>query len=379
MSRALCIVLDSVGCGHAPDAAEFGDEGADTLGHLFERVPGFALPALSSLGLHEIMRALHVDFPFPSPLLLPGAACAHLTEQSPGKDTTTGHWELMGAPLDAALETFERFPDPLVSDLEALAGTTFLGNEAASGTEIISRLGEDHVRTGRPILYTSADSVLQIAAHEDPEIFGLDRLLKLCRDARELLDHQGIRIGRVIARPFIGSSSEDFQRTSNRHDESLVPPPTVLNRLEDSGVITIGVGKIADIFAGSGITESHPTKSNTDGMATIDQLWREHRAEPHLVFANLVDFDMLYGHRRDPQGYATALIEFDRWLGGFLARFDAPDLLIITADHGNDPYHSGTDHTRERVPLLALHAPPDSVQNGDFADVATLLAGHFGL
>lgn len=377
MTRALCIVLDSVGCGHAPDAADFGDAGADTLGHLFERMPGFALPALSSLGLHEILRELHVEFPLPSPILLEGATHAHLTERSPGKDTTTGHWELMGAPLESALRTFERFPDDLVAGLEALAGTPFLGNEAASGTEIIARLGEEHVRTGKPILYTSADSVLQIAAHEDPDIFGLERLLKLCHDARRLLDERKIRIGRVIARPFVGTSPEDFERTPNRHDESLTPPPTVLNRLQDSGVETLGVGKISDIFAGSGISESHPTKSNTDGMASIERLWSEPRGTPHLVFANLVDFDMLYGHRRDPGGYATALIEFDRWLGGFLARFDAPDLLLITADHGNDPYHHGTDHTRERVPLLTLNAPANEVANGDFGLVARLLARHF--
>lgn len=379
MTRALCIVLDSVGCGHAPDAEAFGDAGADTLGHLFERVPGFALPALSSLGLHDILRDLHVDFPLPSPLLLPGAAHAHLTERSPGKDTTTGHWELMGAPLDAALETFECFPDDLVADLEKLAGRSFLGNEAASGTEIIARLGEEHVRSGKPILYTSADSVMQIAAHESPDIFGLDRLLQLCAAARQLLDEKGIRIGRVIARPFIGSSADDFQRTPNRHDESLLPPPTVLNRLEATGVTTIGVGKISDIFAGSGITESHPTKSNTDGMATLERLWAEPREEPHLVFANLVDFDMLYGHRRDPEGYATALIEFDRWLGGFLGRFEPPDLLIITADHGNDPYHPGTDHTRERVPLLTLHAPENEVTHSDLGTVARLIAHHFGV
>lgn len=379
MLRALCIVLDSVGCGHAPDAVEFGDEGANTLGHLFERVPGFALPALSALGLHDVLRDLHEDFPLPSPLLLPGAAFTHLTAKSPGKDTTSGHWELMGAPLEAALETFERFPDPLVAELEAIAGTPLLGNEAASGTEIISRLGDEHLRTGRPILYTSADSVLQIAAHEDPDVFGLDRLLKLCRDTRSLLDRKGIRIGRVIARPFIGDSAENFQRTSNRHDESLMPPPTVLNRLEAAGVATLGVGKISDIFAGSGITESHPTKSNADGMATIEELWRANPTGPHLVFANLVDFDMLYGHRRDPLGYASALIEFDRWLGGFLARFETPDLLILTADHGNDPFYHGTDHTRERVPLLTLNAAPGAVTPAEFGLVATLLAGHFGL
>jgi len=374
--RALCLVLDSVGCGHAPDVAEFGDAGADTLGHLFERIPGFALPALASLGLHEVMRSGDPGFPIDPPPLLPGAGFARLTEKSRGKDTTTGHWELMGSVIDEPFPVFEQFPDDLVAALEATGDCRFLGNESASGTEIISRLGVEHITTGHPILYTSADSVLQIAAHEDPVVFGLERLWGLCKTARHLLDERGIRIGRVIARPFIGDSPGDFQRTSNRHDYSLLPPPTVLNHLQDAGIQTIGVGKISDMFAGSGISESHPTKSNANGMATIDRLWRENRDAPHLIFVNLVDFDMLYGHRRDPQGYAQALIDFDRWLAGFLRDFEAPDLLLITADHGNDPYHSGTDHTREQVPLLALNAPR-APRSADFTEVAALLTEHF--
>ncbi|BCX46388.1 phosphopentomutase [Haloferula helveola] len=375
--RALCIVLDSVGCGHAPDASAFGDDGANTLGHLFERIPGFALPSLAGLGLHEVLHDLDPEFPLPSPPLLPGAQFTHLTEQSTGKDTTTGHWELMGAPLEAALATFERFPDDLVSALEQAGNCRFIGNEAASGTEIIQRLGTEHLASGKPILYTSADSVLQIAAHEDPAVFGLERLQALCRTARRILDEREIRIGRVIARPFVGSSPETFKRTSNRHDYSLAPPSTILNRLEAAGVETVGVGKISDIFAQSGIAESHPTTSNADGMATIERLWREQRSSPHLVFANLVDFDMLYGHRRDPTGYAQALIEFDRWLGGFLADFHAPDLLLITADHGNDPHHTGTDHTREQVPLLTLNAPDDLLTASDFGLVARILEDFF--
>lgn len=374
--RALCIVLDSVGCGHAPDAAEFGDAGADTLGHLFERIPGFALPSLASLGLHELMRSGDLEFPIESPPLLPGAGFARLTENSRGKDTTTGHWELMGAVIDEPFALFERFPADLAAAMEEVANCRFLGNQAASGTEIISRLGAEHVATGQPILYTSADSVLQIAAHEDPGLFGLERLWELCKSVRRLLDKRGIRIGRVIARPFIGDSPENFQRTANRHDYSLIPPPTVLNRLQDGGVKTIGVGKISDIFAGSGIDQSQPTKSNADGMAAIERLWAENRPDPHLIFANLVDFDMLYGHRRDPRGYAGALIAFDRWLAGFLRDLESPDLLLITADHGNDPYHTGTDHTREQVPLLSLNAPRPP-RSGGFSEVADLLARYF--
>ena len=267
MKRVLCIVMDSVGCGHAPDAAEYGDGGADTLGHLFEKVAGFALPNLARLGLYEVLNlptatALHPD-----------ASWARLTEQSAGKDTTTGHWELMGCSLEKAFATFEAFPPELVAELQARGGVEFIGNFASSGTEILVQLGEEHLRTGKPILYTSADSVLQIAAHE--EVFGLERLWALCKTARSLLDERDIRIGRVIARPFLGDSTANFKRTENRHDYSLVPGETVLNRLQAAGVTTIAVGKISDIFAGSGISESYPTKSNAHGMAEIERLCAE--------------------------------------------------------------------------------------------------------
>lgn len=360
MKRVLCIVLDSVGCGHAPDAFDYGDEGADTLGHLFERIPGFDLPNLGSLGLYEILnisREVH---------LLPDAGWGRLTAQAAGKDTTTGHWELMGCSLEKAFATFESFPSELVLALEARGGVKFIGNVAASGTEILIQLGKDHLKTGNPILYTSADSVLQIAAHEN--VFGLERLWQLCKTARELLDERGIRIGRVIARPFSGDTPENFKRTSNRHDYSLMPGETVLNRLQAGGVTTIGIGKIADIFADSGVSESYPTKSNIDGMAEIERLWREPRDESHFIFANLVDFDSLYGHRRDPHGYARCLREFDEWLGKFLPKILPGDLLMITADHGNDPYHPGTDHTREQVPVLTLGLNPKS-KNGTFSDL----------
>ncbi len=368
--RALCIVLDSVGCGHAPDASDFGDAGANTLGHLFERIPGLHLPHLASLGLHEVLHAKDPQLSLPDTTLHPGSRHARLTERSAGKDTTTGHWELMGAVIKEPFATFERFPEDLVAELEQAARAPFLGNEAASGTEIIARLGAEHLVTGSPILYTSADSVLQIAAHEDPAVFANHRLQQLCRDARAILDRRGIRVGRVISRPFTGATPADFQRTSNRHDYSLTPPETVLNRLTSAGIEVHAIGKISDIFAASGISHSHPTRSNADGMAVIERLWDEHTSG--LLFANLVDFDTLYGHRRNPDGYAACLREFDAWLGPFLEKIAPPDALIITADHGNDPYHPGTDHTREQVPLLTLNSPPIA-ETPTFAEVARLI------
>ncbi len=364
VKRALVIVLDSVGCGGAKDAAAYGDEGADTLGHLFER-EGLELSNLGRLGLDELLGRK-------GPPPFRGSAAVKMSEASAGKDTTTGHWELAGSVLEEAFDTFESFPKDLLDEI----GGPFLGNCATSGTEILERLGEEHLKTGHPIVYTSADSVLQIAAHE--ERYGLEKLWALCKRARVVLDERGVRIGRVIARPFLGESAATFKRTSNRHDYSLMPPETVLNRLQAAGVKTIGVGKISDIFAGSGIGESYPAKSNVDGMGAIERLWGEEREEPHLIFANLVDFDMLYGHRRDPAGYARCLKEFDKWLGGFLPEV-GKDLLVITADHGNDPYHTGTDHTREQVPLLTVNAPFEPVESEDFTQVARLVAEYFGL
>ncbi|WP_425499871.1 phosphopentomutase [Luteolibacter marinus] len=364
VKRALVIVLDSVGCGGAHDAAAYGDEGADTLGHLIARA-GLKLPNLRRLGFGKVLGLPEVE-------TLDGSAAARMSEASAGKDTTTGHWEIAGCVLEQPFDTFEAFPGDLLDEI----GGPFLGNFAASGTEILKELGEEHLKTGAPIVYTSADSVLQIAAHE--EHYGLEKLQDLCRHAREVLDRHGIRIGRVIARPFTGESAGTFKRTPNRHDYSLMPPETVLNRLQAAGVDTIGVGKIADIFAGSGISESHPTTSNADGMATIGRLWSEAQPRPHLIFVNLVDFDSLYGHRRDPQGYANCLREFDAWLGGFLPAVGG-DFLLITADHGNDPYHHGTDHTREQVPLLTLNAPFPPQESPDFTQAARLVASHFGL
>ncbi len=367
-ARSLLLVLDSVGIGHAPDAAKYGDEGAHTLGHILGRCPDLHLPTLRHLGLDAAL-AISSGTPPPVP---EGSVVSVLSEVSAGKDTTTGHWELAGAVLSEPFRVFERFPEGMVSAIESEAGVWFLGNVAASGTAILDDLGETHVRTGRPILYTSADSVMQIAAHED--VLPLETLYRICQVARKHADG----IGRVIARPFTGAPGA-WRRTANRHDFSLVPPPTVLNALESAGIPVTGIGKISDIFAGSGIAASHPTNSNAHGMEMISRLWEE--GLPGLLFANLVDFDMLFGHRRDVDGYAAALEEFDSWLGGFLRHVSAGDLVLITADHGNDPTWRGTDHTRERVPLFEIQGEKSGVGGGfdGFGHVAEKLAGYFGL
>jgi phosphopentomutase len=366
--RALLIVLDSVGIGHAPDAAEYGDEGADTLGHLLDRVPWLqaALPNCWKLGLGNILNRDPVEAPL--------AAYGRMRPRSAGKDSTTGHWELAGVVLEEPFGVFERFPLSLVSAIEAETGVRFIGNFAASGTQIIENLGPEHLRTGRPILYTSADSVLQIAAHE--ERFGIGRLYEVCRVARRLAD--AYRIGRVIARPFVGSAGT-FVRTGRRHDFSMHPPGTVLDAISEAGIPVTGIGKISDLFDGAGICASRPTADNDEGMREIENVWR--RTREGLVFANLVDFDTAYGHRRDSEGYARALAEFDRWLGGFLPHCGGDDLLVITADHGNDPTFRGTDHTREEVPILVGHGglAGDLGCRDTFADVAATLALFLGV
>lgn len=372
MKQALLIVLDSVGIGHAPDAAAFGDEGANTLGHLRQTIPGFALPHLDAAGLiacEQLAAGGNPDIPTK-------LSCGCLTEASAGKDTVTGHWEIAGAPLERPFATFERFPDALLAEMEALTGESFLGNYARSGTVILEELGGEHIRTGRPILYTSADSVIQIAAHE--AIMPLRRLYEICESLRPLADR--MRIGRVIARPFVGEPGA-FRRTSNRHDFAMHPPRTVLNWLVAAGIETIGVGKIGDIFSGSGIQRSLPTQSNADGCAVMDRILAESPEQPRFIFTNLVDFDSLHGHRRDPAGYARALREFDDWFGMLLPRLDEGTLLILTADHGNDPTWTGTDHTRERVPLLVKMpgTPRNLGVRTTFADVAATLAEWFGV
>jgi len=294
--------------------------------------------------------------------------------KSAGKDTTTGHWEIAGVILEKPFAVFERFPESLVRAIEREAGVEFIGNYARSGTTILEELGAEHVGSGKPILYTSADSVLQIAAHE--QVLPVKRLYEICEIARKHAD--AARIGRVIARPFDGEVGH-LRRTARRHDYSMKPPPTVLNAISQEGAEVIGVGKINDIFAGEGVTQSHPTTSNADGMGRIAEIWPQ--VSRGLVFANLVDFDMLFGHRRDVAGYAQALKEFDRWLGEFLRSISADDLVIITADHGNDPTFSGTDHTREQVPLFVLHGHEarDLGTRDTFADVAATLADYFEL
>ena len=363
MPRALVIVLDSVGCGQAPDAAHYGDAGADTLGHILAARPDLQIPNLMKLGLAAITGRAQT---------CQGIA-AILSPRAPGKDTTSGHWELMGAALSEPFATFDPVAPEVLEQLEKATGETFIGGYAASGTAVLDALGAQHLASGQPILYTSADSVLQFAAHE--ERFGLERLYRLCRAARTVADQW--QIGRVIARPFVGAGG-DWQRTANRKDYSLLPPPTVLNALQDAGIATLGIGKISDIFAESGIGQSLPTKSNAAGMQTMAREWETRQG---LLFANLVDFDMLFGHRRNAEGYAGALEEFDAWLGEFLPRVESDDLLIITADHGNDPTMPGTDHTRENVPVLAVHKG-QQIWHGTragFADVAATLADYFGV
>jgi phosphopentomutase len=368
--RVLLLVLDSAGCGDAPDAAAYGDEGANTLGHLLAAQPRLELPTLYSLGLWKILTADVFDPRSRGTV----ASFGRMRERSAGKDSTTGHWEIAGIVLDEPFALFSEFPPELVSAIERDANVQFIGNYARSGTAILEELGEEHLRTGQPILYTSADSVIQIAAHES--VIPLKRLYEICRVARRHAD--AWRIGRVIARPFEGEPGA-FRRTSKRHDFSMVPPPTVLNAVAETGLRVEGVGKVSEIFADSGITHSTSTASNAEGMAAIDRLWDD--GLDGLIFANLVDFDMLYGHRRDVVGYARALEEFDAWLAAFLPRCDDDDLVIITADHGNDPTWRGTDHTREEVPLMVLHGRA-SLPLGTrrtFADVAATLAAYFGL
>ncbi|GGE38055.1 phosphopentomutase [Pullulanibacillus camelliae] len=346
--RVFLIVLDSVGIGEAPDAEQFGDVGADTLGHIAEKMDGLRLPHLSALGLGNIRSTIKGI----TPAAQPKAYYGLMQEASNGKDTMTGHWEIMGLYIDQPFITFpDGFPRELIHELEQRSGRKIIGNKPASGTEIIKELGEEHVKTGALIVYTSADSVLQIAAHED--VVPLDELYKICEMARELTKDPKYMVGRVIARPFVGEIGQ-FERTSNRHDYALKPfGKTVMNTLEEHGLDVIALGKINDIYDGEGVTAAIRTKDNMDG---VDQLLKVEDQDFHgLAFLNLVDFDSKYGHRRDPIGYGEALEAFDQRLPQILDKLRANDLLLITADHGNDPTYKGTDHTREFVPLLAYH------------------------
>lgn len=358
VERVILIVIDSVGVGAMPDAAEWGDAGANTVGNIARRRGGLALPNLGRLGLGNLTEIVGTP-----PVDQPAGAYGRMALASHGKDTMTGHWEMVGIKPSAPFRTYPNgFPQELIEEFCRRAGLEgVLGNVVASGTEIIKELGEEHIRTGRPIVYTSADSVFQVAAHE--EHFGLERLYEICEVAREML-RPPHRVGRVIARPFVGESAETFRRTSNRHDYALEPPRMLLDEIRDAGKSVLAVGKIHDIFSGHGITWSEHTKDNADGLRVLHEAMD--RQEPGLIFANLVDFDMLYGHRRNVEGYAQALVEFDAALPGLMAKLGPGDVLVVTADHGNDPTHTGTDHTREYVPVLLCGKP---VRAG--ADVGT--------
>jgi phosphopentomutase len=374
--RVFLIVMDSVGIGEAPDAEKYNDKGADTLGHIAEHRGGLNMPNMAKLGLSNIREIKGVP-----KAEKPLAYYTKMQEVSAGKDTMTGHWEIMGLKIDTPFQVFpEGFPKELIDELEKRTGRKVIGNKPASGTAIIEELGKEHMETGALIVYTSADSVLQIAAHE--EIIPLDELYNICKIARELTLDEKYMVGRVIARPFIGTPG-NFQRTANRHDYALKPfGRTVMNELKDAGYEVIAIGKISDIYDNEGVTKSLRTKSNMDGM---DKLVETLKMDfTGLSFINLVDFDALYGHRRDPQGYGDALEEFDARLPEVFELLKEDDLLIITADHGNDPVHHGTDHTREYVPLL-VYSP--SMKNGGkelplrqtFADVGATIAHNFNV
>ncbi|HKK01747.1 MAG TPA: phosphopentomutase [Desulfuromonadales bacterium] len=372
--RVVLIVLDGAGIGALPDAGRYGDEGANTLQHVAAACQGLALPTLERFGLGNILPLAGV-----AAVAAPAACYGRMRELSAGKDTTTGHWEIAGVIQRDPFPTYpDGFPPEIIEAFVRETGLDPLGNIAASGTDILRELGEEHCRSGRPIVYTSADSVFQIAAHE--EVIPVERLYELCRTARRILDPY--RIGRVIARPFVGRSAADFKRTSRRHDFSLEPTDvTVLDRLSAAGVLTYGVGKIRDIFAGRGIGSYVYSESNADGMAkTLAAL---DVVSHGLIFTNLVDFDMLYGHRLDPRGFGAAVEEFDRWLPQLLRALHGDDLLLITADHGCDPTTPGTDHAREYVPLLIwspkLAAGGDLGERSSFADIAATVAEAFGL
>ncbi|HMO81900.1 MAG TPA: phosphopentomutase [Pyrinomonadaceae bacterium] len=374
-NRICLIVLDSAGIGAMPDAAEWGDAGADTLGNVFKGRK-VNVPDLERLGLGNI-RPLD-GVPAAAEPIGSYGKCAL---RSNGKDTTTGHWEMAGIILEKAFPTFpDGFPDRIINEFVAQTGVPgIIGNVPASGTEIIKELGEEHVRTGKPIVYTSADSVFQIAAHE--EVVLIDRLYEICETARRILDGEH-KVGRVIARPFLGNNAADFWRTENRHDYAVPPPAeNLLPLLKDAGLDVVCIGKIASIYDSVGVTEELTGKNNDQ---VIDQTVNALEADSAgLIFSNLVDFDMLYGHRRDPEGYAKALEHFDRRLPEIFNAMRDDDLLILTADHGNDPTFPGSDHTREYVPLLVYgknaKAGVDLGTRGSLADIGQTVAENFGL
>lgn len=376
-NRVFVIVLDSLGIGPMADSARFDDAGADTLGHISETVEHLDIPNLQRLGLANLKVLKQVK-----PAEHPEGYFMAMNEASNGKDTMTGHWEMMGIRTDKPFITFTEhgFPKELIDELEKRCGRKIIGNKAASGTEILEELGEQEVNEGKLIVYTSADSVLQICGNE--ETMGLETLYHYCEIARELTMRDEWRVGRVIARPYVGKKRGEFKRTSNRHDYALKPTGlTALNALKDAGYDVISVGKINDIFVGEGITESNHSDSSVHGMQqTIDIAKRDFKG---LCFTNLVDFDALWGHRRNPVGYGEEIEKFDKKLGELLPLLREDDLLILTADHGNDPTYKGTDHTREQVPFIA-YSPSDTESgkldtSDTFAVIGATIADNFGV
>jgi phosphopentomutase len=373
-NRVLLIVLDSVGCGAAADAATYGDEGTDTLGNISRHVGGLTLPYLQKYGIGNLTQILGVP-----PVARPAGAYGKMQEASAGKDTTTGHWEMAGLRIDDAFTTFpDGFPEEILAPFRERTGRGVLGNKPASGTVILDELGAEHMKTGAFIVYTSGDSVFQIAAHED--VVPLAELYKASEIARDILDRH--RVGRVIARPFVGDGPGKFKRTYNRKDFSMPPPtPTVLDAIAQKGLPVVGVGKIEDIYAGRGITEGIHTEGNADGLEkTVELLGRDGGG---LIFVNLVDFDMLYGHRNDPDGYYQCLRQFDEFMPRLEAALRPGDLVMVTADHGNDPTTPSTDHSREYVPILAFgpacRVGVDLGIRRTFADIGATLADVFGV
>ena len=375
--RVFTIVIDSLGAGDAADAAAFGDAGTDTLGHIAESVGNLHIPNLQKLGIANMKPLKNI-----APVEAPKAYYTRLNEASNGKDTMTGHWEMMGLHIKKPFLTFTEhgFPKELIEELEKRTGHKVIGNKSASGTVILDELGEEEIATGHMIVYTSADSVLQICGNE--ETFGLEELYRCCEIAREITMKDEWKVGRVIARPYVGKKKGEFKRTSNRHDYALKPfGRTALNVMKDAGYDVISVGKIYDIFDGEGITESNRSKSSVHGMEqTIEIAQRDFTG---LCFVNLVDFDALWGHRRKVTGYAQELERFDVKLGELLEVLKEDDLLIITADHGNDPTYTGTDHTREKVPFLAyspsMKEPKKLKEASTFAIIGATITDNFGL
>ena len=375
--RIFVVVIDSLGVGALPDADRYGDKGTDTLGHISQSVESFQIPNLQKMGLANLHPLKQV-----SPVERPLGYYSYLYEASAGKDTMTGHWEMMGLHVTKPFQTFTEhgFPKELIDELSARTGRVIIGNKSASGTEILEELAEEEIATGHMIVYTSADSVLQICGNE--ETFGLEELYRCCEIAREITMKDEWKVGRVIARPYVGKKKGEFKRTSNRHDYALKPyGKTALNALKDAGLDVISVGKIYDIFDGEGLTQSNKSKSSVHGMEQTIELSK--RDFTGLCFVNLVDFDALWGHRRNVEGYAQELEKFDVKLGELLSLLKEEDLLILTADHGNDPTHTGTDHTREKVPFLA-YSPSmkgfGKLEDGEtFAVVGATIADNFGV